>query len=1511
MVQLSEESVMRIRFFGFLLTIVVSCGICFAQVQQQSFFAELPPHGFGILERIINQTVFPIDFLYEKHMHDNLPQGTVVRIKNKALDKYYRIQVLKDGSYSFKADGDNPQDPGTHFIIERRFSPNLQSWIGFSHNAMNRNILQVDEKNKQLAFTDREFADEEAEKSHWEIVGGDFKSDVAKIKNCYLQNRKTKGSLSHFKGEVDVEVTPGRIDFVDVQATWGISFKNIREKIAQQKAATDASFKHYHDVFDAVYWLKKKSTRNAAKARVEADQNELARLEQGLIRHQFNGDIYRYDMQKNAWILVPGLQAKMLAVCSEDQVYALTEKNELHVWENNEWHFMQEGVINIAANADGSLCYTTDGELAVLDFEPLGLDGLPEKKEETNYETKKKEITQEQVYIKKCGCDKNNVVWAVATDGLIYYYQDKGEKKWIKNTPVQAILVDIAVAWDGDVWVVDNKGSIYIYKSGRWSKLARQIPGDLATFGLAHSNYAWATNKEGKVFVWNGQVWTQVAVQPEVAMIDSVATASGAVEHKIPGKIERRVVERASVYDIDGKPLRAGGDIAVDIEIVQLGVGGGINSLTTVNLGEVPFEKKPRIIGFAKESINNFDRSLLLSVMPLQSKGTAWLSSAMRNTGKATVSFLARAQSSGDIQVVFGNGINDSYLWRVVIGGWSNTKAAILKYGVANPVVEVARDQNQLAAAIAGNFIPYWVSINDGLILVGMGEPGENVFLSWRDPNPPSNVSHVGFSSHSEKVEYMQIYLQEPVVPHAPSRTYFPNEVFQKSPDYALTPSKNAITWTNLPFRQEDSGSVCFSVVGDDQAVVILGADPQANTNFYALVFGDVDGEGQKGLALKRYALAENKLETLYFLKEESFPGICIDAKKAQQFWISFYFGEIIVGSGKFGENVLMVHRDIAPLTSINALGFGAWGDSGVRFGDVSVAPSLPLGSQTLIETYRRSQQIVGFSGGVEIILPFDYEFMQDKARVGINDRVRSNQQWAAATPEKGTFYYFEVAVLPNGAPQLRSSRDKERRALIQFQRELFTMDAQKERIAMEQQVERQKGSLDRAEKEVEATRTRSAQYETENLVRLSAQISPTIPAYGETVVMATMGVHAATSVITGQLAASQQKKGALLELDAQRRALERDSEIAQLTFQQRLMKGEAQFAFSGNDSYVYVDKPGIPDLGDVSIPEQARQNKQLLEVYLQNVAKLGDESIDNLISEASNMLYAIDHYFVVSDARIKQLLFNFIERLNRIAEKAAGYEMPFFDILFGFYNNSFLVNESNADESVVKARWLVWINALGRRILQMPHFELAPCFGEYIWHATQFTRPGYGTIMFDVQGGNDVFICFTNDIRHKIRNSDKDIYEIVIGGWNNEKSAIRLTSLGKSVAEVSFYENNMAALNPHGYESYWISLNNGEIMVGRGKVPGQNVFLSWRDPYPIQNIRYIGLSNWNAPLVFNNFTFYNQAPVQPVAQHIDRASREVVKMNVGSVSSERSSAVEVIRDEVAIEEELIGGGFI
>ena len=1496
---------MRIRSFWFLYFILLGCGVGFSQAPQQSFFADLPEHGFGILERIINQTVFPIDFLYEKHMHDNLPQGTVVRIKNKALGKYYRLQVLKDGSYSFKADGDNPQDPGTYFVIERRFSPNLQSWIGFSHNSMNRNVLQVDEKNKQLVFTDREFADEAAEKSHWEIVGGDFKSDAAKIENCYIQNRKTKGVLSHVKGEVDVEVTPGRVDFVNVQATWGISFKNIREKIAQQKVSLDASFKHYHDVFDAVYWLKKKSTRNAAKARVEADQNELARLEQGLLHHTLNGDIYRYDMQKKMWVLVPGLQAKMLAVCKDDLVYALTEKNELYLWENGKWGYVFDGVIHIAATADGSLCYTTDGGLAALPSGLIDLDGLPEKKEERNLKTGDMEVTQEQVYIRKCGCDKNDVVWAIATDSLVYYYQDKGEKKWIKNTPVQAILVDIAVAWDGDVWVVDNKGSIYIYKSGRWTKLARQIPGDIATFGLSHSNFAWATNNEGKVFVWNGQLWTQVAVQPEVAMIDSVATATGAVEHKTPGKIERRVVERASVYDVEGKPLRAGGDVAVDIEIVQLGVGGGINPLTTVNLGEVPFEKKPRIIGFAKESIDNFDRSLLLSVMPLQSKGTAWLSSAMRNAGKTTVSFLARAQSSGDIQIVFGNGINDSYLWRVVIGGWNNTKSAILKYGVARPVVEVSRDQNQLAAAIAGNFIPYWVSINDGLILVGMGEPGENVFLSWRDPNPPSNVSHVGFSSHSEKVEYMQIYLQESVVPHVPLRTYFPNEVVQKSPDYALSPSRGSIAWTNLPFRQEDSGAVSFSVTGGEQAVVVLGADPQAKTNFYALVFGDVDETGQKGLALKLYALAENRLETIYFLKEESFPGIHIDAKIAKRFWISFYFGEIIVGSGNFGENVLMVHKDIAPLTSINALGFGAWGNSGVRFGNISVAPSLPLGSQTLIETYHRSQQIVGFSGGVEIILPFDYQFMQDGKRIGIDDRVRSSQKWVAATQEKGTFYYFEVTVLPNGAPELRLSRDKERRALIQFQRELFTMDAQKERIATEQQIERQKGSLDRAEKEVEATRARSAQYETENLVRLAAQISPTLPVYGETVVMATLGAHAATSVITGQLAASQQKKGALLELDAQRRALERDSEIAQLTFQQKLMKGEAQFAFSGNDSYVYVDKPGIPDLGDVSIPEQARQNKQLLEGYLQNVAQIGDESIDNLISEASNMLYAIDHYFVVSDARVKRSLFNFIERLNRIAEKSVGYEMSFFDILFGFYNNSFLVNEDNADEAVIKARWFVWINALGRRILQMPHFELAPCFGEYIWHASQFARPGYGTIMFDVQGGNDVFICFTNDIRHKIRNSDKDIYEIVIGGWNNEKSAIRLTSLGKSVAEVSFYENNMAALNPYGYESFWISLNNGEIMVGRGKVPGQNVFLSWKDPYPIQNIRYIGLSSWNAPLVFNNFTFYDQVPIQPVPQHIDRASREVVKMNVGVARSERSSAVAVIRDEVAIENEL------
>lgn len=80
--------------------------------------------------------------------------------------------------------------------------------------------------------------------------------------------------------------------------------------------------------------------------------------------------------------------------------------------------------------------------------------------------------------------------------------------------------------------------------------------------------------------------------------------------------------------------------------------------------------------------------------------------------------------------------------------------------------------------------------------------------------------------------------------------------------------------------------------------------------------------------------------------------------------------------------------------------------------------------------------------------------------------------------------------------------------------------------------------------------------------------------------------------------------------------------------------------------------------------------------------------------------------------------------------------------------------------------------------------------------------------------------------LSHVYGDTDRRTYEIVLGGWNNTKSAIRYGGRGPIEVEA----NTPGLLNAEDFQAFWImwSDDRGSLEVGRGMTRGLNCILRW-----------------------------------------------------------------------------------
>ncbi len=114
--------------------------------------------------------------------------------------------------------------------------------------------------------------------------------------------------------------------------------------------------------------------------------------------------------------------------------------------------------------------------------------------------------------------------------------------------------------------------------------------------------------------------------------------------------------------------------------------------------------------------------------------------------------------------------------------------------------------------------------------------------------------------------------------------------------------------------------------------------------------------------------------------------------------------------------------------------------------------------------------------------------------------------------------------------------------------------------------------------------------------------------------------------------------------------------------------------------------------------------------------------------------------------------------------------------------------------------------------------------------------------IRVSVKAANDAFLLFSERYANSIViNTDTDLFEVLIGGWSNTKSVIRVGDIATSKTGGVCDTPNI--LDATDFRYFWIAWNKGLVKVGSGFTIGQNVFM--QKSYPATtDVKYLSL--WN-----------------------------------------------------------------
>ena len=121
--------------------------------------------------------------------------------------------------------------------------------------------------------------------------------------------------------------------------------------------------------------------------------------------------------------------------------------------------------------------------------------------------------------------------------------------------------------------------------------------------------------------------------------------------------------------------------------------------------------------------------------------------------------------------------------------------------------------------------------------------------------------------------------------------------------------------------------------------------------------------------------------------------------------------------------------------------------------------------------------------------------------------------------------------------------------------------------------------------------------------------------------------------------------------------------------------------------------------------------------------------------------------------------------------------------------------------------------------------------------------------IIFRIKAASDAHILLTDEVNDYTKG-----YELIIGGWDNSQSAIKIPphSGGTIVIEVPTPD----ILSANEWRTFWVTYDHGLIETGSGSDVGANIILQYHvdNPMTITAISVSGAVNYEADWEFSQF---------------------------------------------------------
>ncbi|KAF8410311.1 hypothetical protein HHK36_002838 [Tetracentron sinense] len=131
-----------------------------------------------------------------------------------------------------------------------------------------------------------------------------------------------------------------------------------------------------------------------------------------------------------------------------------------------------------------------------------------------------------------------------------------------------------------------------------------------------------------------------------------------------------------------------------------------------------------------------------------------------------------------------------------------------------------------------------------------------------------------------------------------------------------------------------------------------------------------------------------------------------------------------------------------------------------------------------------------------------------------------------------------------------------------------------------------------------------------------------------------------------------------------------------------------------------------------------------------------------------------------------------------------------------------------------------------------------------------RFREAGRGCVAFEASAYNDVTVVFREHVgsqHYHYRMDNSPHYTVILGSHRNRRLKIEVD--GKTVVD----EAGIGLCCSSAFQSYWISIFDGLISIGKGRYPFQNLVFQWLDSNPNCSVQYVGLSSWDKHVGYRN----------------------------------------------------------